>query len=51
MAVWAGRVGLITGQNCSLVFEFCFRIDRIDKYFCHDTVEEIVDALVSSFYL
>jgi hypothetical protein len=29
----------------------CFRIERIDKCFSHDTVEEIVDALVKLHFL
>ena len=28
----------------------CFRIETIDKCFSHDTVEEIVDALVSFIF-
>ena len=30
-----------------VLFWFWLRIDTVDRCFCHDTVEEIIDALVS----
>jgi hypothetical protein len=44
--------GLIALIFCFwLIFSFLLRIDTIDRCFSHDTVEEIIEALVSIAYV